>query len=203
MKRFFLLIDGYNLMHAAGLARSRYAPGVLENCRHQLHVLLKKLLAEDVRHRTTIVYDAFQSTSTEQTRQEYHGISIRFAEHRGDADAQIEHLCAKHPSPRQLLIVSSDHRLQRAAQKRKSLWIDSEEFLEQIQSPDRMEICPTPHEDVHRLPHSCEIPPDIADELIRHAEETLANQDVTETPFPSNYLREVQREFESRRKPPG
>ena len=36
MLRHYLVIDGYNLMHACGLARKSYGPGQLRQCRVQL-----------------------------------------------------------------------------------------------------------------------------------------------------------------------
>ncbi len=58
MARYYHLIDGYNLMHAAGIARVRYARGDLERCRNRLLLKLSELLTEDERQRATVVFDA-------------------------------------------------------------------------------------------------------------------------------------------------
>ena len=47
-----LLIDGYNLLHAAGLARRRYGRDGLERSRNRLLDLLAGLLTDAERPRT-------------------------------------------------------------------------------------------------------------------------------------------------------
>jgi len=128
----YLIIDGYNLMHAAGIARSKYGPGDLERCRTQLRLHLQGLLASSVLLRTTVVYDAFESISDDFRHFNEGGLKIIFAPKGTDADTEIELLLQTHNSPRQVLIVSSDHRLHNAAKRRKARCIDSEEFLEEI-----------------------------------------------------------------------
>ena len=54
----FRIIDGYNLMHAAGMARRRYGPGDLERYRNRFIRLVAARLTEEERARTTIVFDA-------------------------------------------------------------------------------------------------------------------------------------------------
>src|SRR5580693_6455746 len=58
MLRHYLIIDGYNLMHACGLARKSYGPGQLRQCRVQLVRYLARHLTSPERERTTIVFDA-------------------------------------------------------------------------------------------------------------------------------------------------
>ena len=128
MARPFLIIDGYNLMHAAGLARRRYGPGDLERCRNRLITGLASRLSPAAAARTKIVFDAFTAESDLKRHQAAHGLNIVFAPSGTDADSEIERRIAAHPAPRQLLIVSSDHRLHKAAKKRRARSIDSEEF---------------------------------------------------------------------------
>ena len=54
----FLLVDGYNLMHAAGMARLRYGPGELERCRGRFLRFLRRHLTAYESSRTTVVFDA-------------------------------------------------------------------------------------------------------------------------------------------------
>jgi hypothetical protein len=42
-------------------------------------------------------------------------------------------LIAAHSAPRQILLVSSDHRLQRSAQKRRGGFTDSEDFVQELE----------------------------------------------------------------------
>lgn len=132
----FLLIDGYNLMYAAGLARVRYAPGDLERCRHRLLVLIAEQLHPDQRARTTVVFDAQEAPPGAERRMTHQGISVLFAEPGQDADTFLELLIATHSASRQIVLVSSDHRLQKAVAKRHGRSLDSDKFLEVLASGD-------------------------------------------------------------------
>lgn len=128
----FLIIDGYNLLHAAGLSQARYAPGDLHRQRHRLLVRLLNSLTAEERVRCTVVFDALEAPSGLE-RQFRHGeITVMFAEPGHDADTLIEDLIEAHSAPTQLLVVSGDHRLQKAAKQRRGKSVDSEEFLQQL-----------------------------------------------------------------------
>ena len=130
----FLIIDGYNLMHAAGMARVRYGPGDLERCRNRLLRLLAGRLQEDERGRTTVVFDARDAPADMSRRAMLEGIQIVFAESASDADTLIEQMLAGHSAPRQVLVISSDRRLHKAARRRKARPIDSETFVRELES---------------------------------------------------------------------
>jgi len=53
-----------------------------------------------------------------------------------DADSLIEHFIATSSSARRMLVVSSDRRIQRAAEKSRAKWLDSPSFLSQILKDD-------------------------------------------------------------------
>jgi hypothetical protein len=53
-------------------------------------------------------------------------MTVRYASDYEDADELIEELIAAHPTPRSLTLVSSDHRLQRAARRRRAPFVDSD-----------------------------------------------------------------------------
>lgn len=128
----FLLIDGYNLMHAVGFARSRYSQGQLEQARQRLLKFLLVHLRDSELPRTTVIFDAANAPVGLPGRSNLHGMAIVFARPGGDADTLIEEMIAEHSAPRQLRIISSDHRLQKAARRRKSQFIDSEDFVAEL-----------------------------------------------------------------------
>ena len=128
----FLIIDGYNLMHAAGLSQARYAPGDLKRQRHRLLVRLANSLTGPERVRCTVAFDAIDAPLGLERHYRQAEISVLFAEPGHDADTLIEALIDAHSAPSQLLVVSSDHRLQRAAKHRHAASVDSEEFLERL-----------------------------------------------------------------------
>jgi predicted RNA-binding protein with PIN domain len=128
-----LLIDGYNLMHAAGLARRRYGPRQLERCRLQLLRHLAQYLTASERQRATIVFDAAAAPPDLRRQMKFEEMTVCFAPPGHEADDTIEELIAAHSAPRQIRMVSSDHRLQRSARKRRGSFVDSEEFVEELE----------------------------------------------------------------------
>ena len=129
----YLVIDGYNLMHAMGLARKNYGSGDLERCRNQMERALQRVLSEPVLAHTTIVYDAFSSASDINRYQESSGIAVVFAPRGTDADSEIERILKHHSAPTRVLVVSSDHRLHKAASRRRAKCVDSEEFWDSLE----------------------------------------------------------------------
>lgn len=132
MPRTWLLIDGYNLMHAVGLALKRYGPGELEKRRERFLNHLAARLSDDERSRTTIVFDAGDPTIDAPKEFTRSGMRICFSPADSDADSVVEDLIARHSAPKQLRVVSSDRRLQTAATRRRAAAVRSEEFVAEL-----------------------------------------------------------------------
>ncbi len=128
----FLIIDGYNLLHAAGLARANYAQGDLQRQRQQLLTRLAGSLSTEERQRCTVVFDAIDAPAGLDREFQHEGIAVLFAEPGHEADEVIEQLVARHSAALNLIVVSSDHRLQRAARSRRAASLDSEAFLARL-----------------------------------------------------------------------
>lgn len=129
MSAQFLIIDGYNLLHAAGLSLARYGPGDLNRQRHRLLVRLARLLSDAERLRSTVVFDAIDAPSGLGRQYRHAEITVLFAEPGHDADTLIESLIENHSAPTQLLVISSDHRLQKAAKHCRAESMGSDDFL--------------------------------------------------------------------------
>ena len=129
MSTQFLLIDGYNVLFAAGLARKQYGPGQFEACRRRLLQGRADRIGEEQRLRTTIVFDAQEAPSGAPSEEVFAEMRVVFSVG-SDADSVIEQMLLRHSSPRQVLVVSSDHRLQRAAARRRAQSVDSDRFWE-------------------------------------------------------------------------
>jgi predicted RNA-binding protein with PIN domain len=129
LARFDLLIDGYNLMHAAGFARERYAPGQLEQERERFLGWLWRRIPPPLRNRTVVVFDGGGSDNEYLGQASFREMRLLYSPRGCEADDIIEELIAEHSSPRQLQVISSDHRLHRAARRRKAASLDSEVFL--------------------------------------------------------------------------
>ena len=139
MARLYLVIDGYNLMHAAGLGRSQYRPGELERNRNRLLNQTAAVLDEQIAADALVVFDAHLAVLRDSDNgppPPRSPLAVRFSREGRDADAEIELILETHSSPRQILIVSSDHRLHKAAARRKATCIDSEDFLRQFDQPE-------------------------------------------------------------------
>ena len=126
-----LLIDGYNLLHAAGLARRSYGPGDLQRCRRELLRLIAGQLNDEQRRRTTFVFDAKDPPPDADHHGAHAEMVVFYAHEYEEADDLIERIIAGHSAPKQLIVVSSDHRLHKAARRRKSTPLDSDAFLDE------------------------------------------------------------------------
>lgn len=127
-----LLIDGYNLLHAAGTDPAPHGPTSLFRERQGLLNFLGNALEEKLRKRTTIVFDAAGAPPGLPREMVEHAMRIVFARDVPQADALIEELIECESAPRSLLVVSSDHRLHRAARRRGAKAIDSDVWYQGI-----------------------------------------------------------------------
>ena len=130
----FVIIDGYNLMHALGMTRSRYRPGEFHRCRQQMLRYLADHLTLAERSRATIVFDAKDAPHGRPDHAIFEEMTVQFSRETGDADAFIEELIAAHSAPKQILLVSSDHRLQKAIRHRRGRSTDSDLFETKLES---------------------------------------------------------------------
>jgi uncharacterized protein len=125
------LIDGYNLLHAMGALQGRVGPQGLEKARQRLLGLLHGAFRQNPSN-VTVVFDAANSPPDVPDEQEYQGIHVRFAVHQEQADDLIESLIQHSSAPRQLAVVSDDHRLQQAARRRDCQALGCLDFLEEL-----------------------------------------------------------------------
>lgn len=142
-----LLIDGYNVIFTCGLHGTRRTSDALQRARNKLIRLLTQYLTPQQRSHTTVVFDAKQVPIADLPQQEaINGIAILYAVDFPDADSLIESLIGKHSVPRKLTVVSSDHRIQTAATRRKATAIDSDRWLDQLEAgkPTRSESVDVP-----------------------------------------------------------
>jgi len=126
------LIDGYNLLNVTGL----FAPGpagvTLAGSRTALLEFLADVLSPAERRATMLVFDAKDAPPGLPRRMTYEDIAVRFAPRGGEADELLEELIATHSAPKRLTVVSSDHRVQRAANRRRATAIDSDRWYAEL-----------------------------------------------------------------------
>jgi predicted RNA-binding protein with PIN domain len=111
------LIDGYNLLHAMGVIRGRLGPLGLEKARGRLLGLLRGAHGDESAS-VTVVFDAAGAPPGAAEERSFQGIRVQFARRPHEADDVIEMLIGLESVPRQLTVVSDDHRVQRAARRR-------------------------------------------------------------------------------------
>jgi predicted RNA-binding protein with PIN domain len=137
-----LLIDGYNLLNAVGITGSGGdAAGVTgragrTSSLHRsrialLNFLVESLDAEEIAH-ASVVFDAAGAPPGLPRTFSHRGLAVRFAPRTSDADSLLEDLILQDTSPRRLTVVSSDHRVQRAAKRRRARAVDSDVWYAEI-----------------------------------------------------------------------
>jgi uncharacterized protein len=127
-----LLIDGYNLLFASEVFASAAGPPTLHRTRIAFLEFLAGSIEEKVRAGTTIVFDATQAPAGLSHELSFAGMRILFSRNPSDADALLEDLLEAEKSPREVMVVSSDHRVQRAARRCGAKYIDSEEWIRKL-----------------------------------------------------------------------
>jgi predicted RNA-binding protein with PIN domain len=127
-----VLIDGYNLMYVAGIVGPGRGPGGLERSRLALLNFLAASLDPREVPRTTVVFDSHDAPWGLPRSLQHHGITVRFAAKYEEADDLIEELIAADSAPRRLVVVSSDHRIQRAARRRRAKAADSDVWYTEL-----------------------------------------------------------------------
>ena len=131
----YTLVDGYNLLHAVGFAGRLDAPGNLERARIVMLDKLATYLTPEQRKQTIIIFDAGRRSQDRPQQYVRHDIRVEFAYDFDDADSMIELLIKKHSVPQKLLVVSSDHRIQNAARRRQAQFVDSDVWIDKLESP--------------------------------------------------------------------
>ena len=126
------LIDGYNLLYAMGVMRNRAGPTGLQKARRGLLGLLRGAYGEEAAE-VTVVFDAAGAPPGAAEEEHYQGIHVRYAIHQDQADDLIEALIRHHSAPRQLTVVSDDHRIQQAARRRQCTVQGCGDFLEWLE----------------------------------------------------------------------
>ncbi|WP_404310299.1 NYN domain-containing protein [Neorhodopirellula lusitana] len=139
-----LLIDGYNVIapvaapkHASPpshlvAAGSAGSPGWLQVERERFLKRVAMQLDESIRRRTCVIFDAKDAPSGLPATRDFLGIDVRFAVDHDEADDLIEELIRSHPVPKHLTVVSSDHRVQRAAKRRRAFRYDSQPWYDDL-----------------------------------------------------------------------
>jgi predicted RNA-binding protein with PIN domain len=127
-----LLIDGYNLLNAVGIVGRGTGRTSLERSRLALLNFLADRLDPAEAEHTTIVFDSTGAPPGLPRALNHRGLHVRFAPRGSDADTVLEELIHADNTPRRMTVVSSDHRIQRAAKRRRARAVDSDVWYDEI-----------------------------------------------------------------------
>ena len=136
------LIDGYNLMYAGGLLGRKFGPDGFRQVRHRFLNDLAATLDPTEAHLTTVVFDASAPPPDRASVTHHKGITVLFAVDVDDADTRIEELIAHHSSPKTLTVVSSDHRIMKAALRRRSKVMTADAFWTEMDTRKARKLRP-------------------------------------------------------------
>ena len=129
-----IIIDAYNLIFQCGLQpKSLDSPLALHRTRQRLVQELALRIEESQRHEVMMVFDAKNPRGYSTPDLATQGFRIAFARDYEDADTMVIELIQKHSQPRQLTIVSNDHRIQTAATRREATAIDADVWFDQLE----------------------------------------------------------------------
>jgi predicted RNA-binding protein with PIN domain len=127
-----ILIDGYNLLNVAPVPVPARGKASLEKARLALLNFLAESLDPEEVPKTVVVFDAHDPPWGVARETRHKGLVVRFAAREEDADSLIEELIRVDSSPRRLTVVSSDHRIQRAAKRRRARAVDSDVWYAEV-----------------------------------------------------------------------
>lgn len=182
-----LLIDGYNLLHVSDIFAGPGENTELHRSRMALLDFLTRSIDQRERKHTTIVFDAAGAPPGLPHTLTHGGMTIHFARRQSDADELIEELLEACLTPRALTVVSSDHRVQRAARRRGAGFVDSDQWYAERRAHQRQHNVPA-DESASKLEAS-EAPEDVAYWVKRFAD---SQADVTsDDPFPPSYADDI------------
>lgn len=187
-----LLIDGYNLLHVTGLVGRR---GGLQGSREALLRFLASAGVATDKGGATIVFDATDAPPGLPRQTSFEGITVLYASGYPDADTLLEELIEADFTPRSLLVVSSDHRVQRAARRRRANFVDSDVwFAEAVRRRSTVQFTPdavakpsgplSPREVAYWVE---EFAPEEGGEEPNAPRNRQANEPPIDNPFPEGY----------------
>ena len=136
------LIDGYNLMFAAGLMGKRFGPDGFRKARARFLNDLASKLGPVEAHLTTVVFDVRKAPDGLPSESRHKGIATVFAVANPTADERIDELIRAHSDPKRLTVVSSDNQVRASAKRRGAKSVTADDFLDQLARPRRETAAP-------------------------------------------------------------
>jgi predicted RNA-binding protein with PIN domain len=185
-----LLIDGYNLLNVTDIFAVPGPSTELHRSRMALLEFLSAAIDQRQRRETKIVFDAAGAPPGLPHTLTHDGMTIHFARRHSDADELIDELLDQCAAPRSLLVVSSDHRVQRSARRHGADFVDSDKWFAELRAARQSRDFSD--EDIRSKP-DIESLIDEANYWIEQFADSPPD-DSPMNPFPPNYADDVQEE---------
>lgn len=150
------VVDGYNLLFHLGLLDRRAGAQALEIARRRLLEQVRTTLGEGD-HRITVVFDSARNRRKTPAPQEYLGIEVRYSGGGDFADDVIEAIIAECSRPQWLVVVSNDHRIEQAAERRGAQAWSCKQFLDYGEERDKVRKAGQPTEPERAMPSREEV----------------------------------------------
>jgi predicted RNA-binding protein with PIN domain len=131
------LIDGYNVMFAAGLMGKRFGPDGLRKARTRFLNNLASKMGPVEAHLTTVVFDVQKAPEGLPSESRHKGITTIFAVASPTADELIDELIRAHSDPKRLTVVSSDNQVRASAKRRGAKSVTADDFLDSLDRATR------------------------------------------------------------------
>jgi uncharacterized protein len=125
------LIDGYNVMHAAGMLAPKLGREGFRRARRRFLDEVAEILPVEHNGGVTVVFDAKVPPGDFPVASTYRGVRLIFALGDEDADSRIEYIIGQDSSPGTLTVVSSDRRIRQAASRRRARPLTADAFWDQ------------------------------------------------------------------------
>lgn len=119
-------------MHVTRFKPLRNDEGELRRCREGLLSLLAHELPASQYHSVTIVFDSETAPKHLPDQLRWQHLNVVFARDENSADDYIAKQIQDHHHPKRLCVVSSDHRVQNAASRRKAIYLDSDDWFDAV-----------------------------------------------------------------------
>ena len=112
------------------------SPLALHRSRQRLIDELAMRIDRTHRNEVLLVFDAKNPRGYSTPEVETKGFNIEFAREYEDADTMVIELLQHHSQPKQLTVVSNDHRIQTAASRRDAMAIDADVWFDRLDRSD-------------------------------------------------------------------
>lgn len=130
-----LLVDGYNLLFGQGWASQKQnSHPDLQRGRETLVSQLAARTTIEQRPFIWIVFDSLDAPSHLSSTLQMRDMEVLFSREWASADELLQQILASHSNPKSVVVISSDHSVQRKAISRGATPFDQDDWIEAIQT---------------------------------------------------------------------